>query len=306
MRILALLVMVPPVIADDPLPDLDKLWNYGKPLESEQRFREVLPRAEAAGARDYALELRTQIARALGLQGRFEEAHAELDSVEKALGPGDGTPAVRIRLLLERGRALNSSKQPDKARPLFLKAWELGVAGRIDEHAVDAAHMIAIVAPEAEKDAWNRKAMEFAEKSEDAKAKRWLGALYNNMGWDAFDRGDFAEALALHEKGLAWHEARDPKSRGTRIAKWSVAKQIRALGRPEEALARQRALLEEYAVLGEEDGFVFEEIAECLLALGKGDEARPWFRKALGKLEAIDWVREDRARIERLRKLAGA
>lgn len=299
-----ILLMAAPMFAEDKLPDLDKLWDYGKPAESEKRFREVLPRAEASGDRDYLLQLRTQIARTLGLQGKFDEAHAELDAVEKALGPGDALPVVRVRCLLERGRACNSSKQPEKARPLFLKAWEMGVENGIDEHAVDAAHMMAIVVPPEEKDAWNLKAMELAEKSEDQKAKRWLGSLYNNMGWDAHDRGDFAAALALHEKFLAWHEAKDPKSKGTRIARWSVAKQLRALGRAEEALARQRALLDEYAAIGEEDGFVYEEIGECLLALGKADEAKPWFGKALGKLEAIDWVREDKARIERLRKLA--
>jgi tetratricopeptide (TPR) repeat protein len=304
MRLASFLLMAAAVFAGEDLPDPDKLWDYGKPAETEKRFREVLPRAEAAGDRDYALELRTQIARALGLQGRFDEALAELDAVEKALGPGDSLPVVRVRCLLERGRVLNSAKQPGKARPFFEKAWELGVERKIDRYAVDAAHMMALVAPPDEKDAWNRKAMDLAEKSADEGAKRWLGSLYNNMGWDAHDRGDFAAALELHEKGLAWHEARDPKSAGTRIAKWSVARQLRALGRTEDALARQRTLLDEYAALGEEDGFVYEEIGECLVALGKGAEAKSWFRKALPKLEAIDWVREDKARLDRLRKLA--
>ncbi len=315
MRPLALLLLAVPVMADEELPDIDKLWDYAKPAESEKRFREVLARASLSRDRDYALQLRTQIARALGLQGKFEEALAEIDAVEMAQGPGEklgdfvfstgfDLPTVRVRCHLERGRVYNSWKQPEKARPLFLKAWEIAVEKGIDRHAVDAAHMMAIVVPPAEKDAWNRKAMELAERSSDEKAKRWLGALYNNMGWDAHDRGDFAGALALHEKCLAWHEARDPKSKGARIARWSVAKQLRALGRAEEALARQRALLGEYEALGEEDGFVYEEMGECLLALGKAEEARPWFRKALGKLEAIDWVREDKARIERLRKLA--
>jgi tetratricopeptide (TPR) repeat protein len=302
MRALAILLLAAAVMGDEALPDPDDLWDYGKPAESEKRFREAL--ARASPSLDYALELRTQIARALGLQGKFEEALAELDAVEKALGAGGDLPAARVRLLLERGRVCNSSKQPEKARPLFLKAWELAVGKGIDRHAVDAAHMMAIVVPPEEKDAWNRRAMELAEKSDDEKAKRWLGALYNNMGWDAHDRGDFAEALALHGKCLAWHEAKDPKSGGTRIAKWSVARQLRALGRAEEALARQRALLDEYAALGEQDGFVLEEIGECLLALGKPDEAKPWFRKALGLLEKIDWVREDEARIARLRRLA--
>jgi tetratricopeptide (TPR) repeat protein len=304
MRWILFFLLVGAVMADEDLPDLDKLWDFGKPDETEKRFRELLPRAEAAGDRDYLLQLKTQIARTLGLQGRFDQAHAVLDDVELALAGKDGDlPTVRIRLLLERGRAFNSSKQPEKARPLFLHAWDLGLEKGIDRYAVDAAHMMAIVEPPEKRDAWNRKAMELAEKSKDEAAKRWLGTLYNNMGWDAHDAGDYARALELHEKCLAWHMARDPKSGGTRIAKWSVARQLRALGRTEEALGRQRELLAEYEALGKEDGFVYEEIGECLLALGREAEAKPWFRKAVALLEKIDWVREDRPRLDRLRKL---
>jgi tetratricopeptide (TPR) repeat protein len=309
---LALLLLAAVVSAGEDLPDPDTLWDYAKPAETEKRFREVLARASLSRDRDYALQLRTQIARALGLQGKFEEALEELDAVERARGEaalarptGAGLPAVRIRCLLERGRVYNSWKQPEKARPLFLDAWELGLEKGLDRHAVDAAHMMALLETEpAERLAWSRKAMELAEASPDEKAKRWLGALYNNMGWDAHDRGDFAEALRLHGKCLAWHEARDPGSAGTRTAKWSVARQLRALGRADEALARQRSLLEEYAAVGEEDGFVYEEIGECLLALGKRAEAKPWFRKALARLRDIDWVRGDKARLDRLRELA--
>jgi hypothetical protein len=38
--------------------------------------------------------------------------------------------------------------------------------------------------------------------------------------------------------------------------------------------------LAELDALGETDGYVLEEIAECLLALGRGDEARPLFARA--------------------------
>jgi hypothetical protein len=60
--------------------NLDALWDYGQPQQSERRFRQLLVRA----AGDDALVLRTQIARALGLQKRFEAAHLELDAIESA------------------------------------------------------------------------------------------------------------------------------------------------------------------------------------------------------------------------------
>src|SRR5437762_3493884 len=102
------------------LPDFDKLWDYGNPAETERRFRELLPVAEGSGNLAYLLELKTQLARTLGLQRKFEEAHLILDKVEPLLSPEMNR--VRVRYLLERGRAFNSSKHPDEARPLFLEA----------------------------------------------------------------------------------------------------------------------------------------------------------------------------------------
>ena len=57
------------------LPDFRKLWNFQKPAETEVRFREILPQAEASADKNYLLELKTQIGRTLGLQGRFERVY---------------------------------------------------------------------------------------------------------------------------------------------------------------------------------------------------------------------------------------
>jgi tetratricopeptide (TPR) repeat protein len=152
---------------------------------------------------------------------------------------------------------------------LFEEAWDLG--RRLPNHdlAVDAAHMLAIVAPPEQKLSWNERAVEYAERWGDADAARWLGSLYNNMGWDAHDAGDYQEALRLHEKCWAWHREHR-RGQYERVAKWSVAKQLRFLDRNEEALAMQQELLEEYA--RDEpggEGFVHEEIAELLQRLGR-------------------------------------
>ena len=135
------------------LPDFRTLWNFQEPGETEQKFREILPRAEQSGDKNYLLELKTQIARTLGLRKRFDEAHALLDEVEQSID--ESTPVARLRYLLERGRSFNSGGSPEKARPLFDEAWEFGRALPNPGLAVDAAHMIAIVVPSEEKRAWN-------------------------------------------------------------------------------------------------------------------------------------------------------
>src|SRR4051794_37050339 len=108
---------------ENELPDFDKLWNYSKPDETEMKFRAILPQAQAAKDQSYLAQLLTQIARAQGLQKKFNDAHATLDEVEKMLT--DDLKLARVRYLLERGRAFNSSGQTDRALPLFVKAADL-------------------------------------------------------------------------------------------------------------------------------------------------------------------------------------
>jgi tetratricopeptide (TPR) repeat protein len=282
-------------------PPIREVWDFTQPAESQRRFADLASRAEQAGLSSIALEYRTQVARALGLQERFDEAHAALDSVEDLLDDQDPVPG--LRLLLERGRVLNSSGDPQRARPLFEAAWDLGRSVPHPDLAVDAAHMVAIVAAPEEKRRWNDLAVAYAEESGDPDAARWLGSLYNNMGWDAHDAGDYAEALRLHELCWEWHRERSTGS-GERIAKWSVGKQLRFLGRLDEAAALQRELLDEY--LEDEpggEGFVHEELAEVLLASGREEQAAGHFGRAHELLRDVGWVEAER--LSRMQRLAG-
>src|SRR5262245_45577888 len=102
--------------------EIDQLWDYDKPAESEKRFRALLPEAEKGEDRGYLVEVLTQVVRSLGLQRKFDEAYKILDEAEKLL-PKDAKRAA-VRLKLERGRAFNSSDYKDKARPHFLAAWD--------------------------------------------------------------------------------------------------------------------------------------------------------------------------------------
>jgi tetratricopeptide (TPR) repeat protein len=274
--------------------EFDKLWNYSDPAATEQKFRGLLPEARDPDTR---LQLLTQIARTYSLRRMCNEAHAVLDDVEKAMTPD--LAAVRVRYLLERGRTFNTAKEPDRARPLFLEAWELGRRAGLDFHAVDAAHMMAIVEPPETKLSWNEKAMAAAEAASEPRARNWLGTLYNNIGWDYHAEGRFEEALAVHEKALKWFAENRPGTEQERTARWSVARQLRAVGRVDEALAEQQRL-----ACMKEDGFVEEELGECLLLLGREAEAKQHFRRAHEMLVRIDWVAEDKPRIERLLRLA--
>jgi tetratricopeptide (TPR) repeat protein len=283
------------------LPDIDALWDYDHPAQSEAAFRAVLPAAQAADDSTYYLELLTQIARTQGLRRDFAGAHQMLDQVQAALPAAPNR--VRVRYLLERGRVFNSSGRPDDARPLFVAAWEEGQACHEDALAIDAGHMLAIVAPPDEKLAWNRKALELVERTSDTRAREWGGTLYNNIGWDYHAQGQFQLALTAFHQALAWRQ-RQGDPRLILIAEWCVARTLRSLGQIEEALPLLRALREKWKPLGGSDGYVEEELGECLLALERPEEAQTYFAQAYAKLSQDTWLlAHEPARLQRLKRL---
>lgn len=288
---------------DAGLPDFDAWWDYDDPAATERRFGELLPRAEQHGSTDYLAQLLTQIARAQGLQREFAAAHATLDRAEALLAPD--LAYARVRTLLERGRALNSAGQPAQAEPLFQAALELAQAHAADGYAVDAAHMLAIVAPAEQQLAANLRALALAEQSRQPAARRWRASLLNNLGWSYHALGQHEHALDHFERALVVREEAGALG-PLRVARWFVGRGLRALGRHAEALALQQALLAEHERAGSADGYVHEELAENLLALGLADAAREQFAAAYAQLAGDAWLAERQPeRLARMCALAG-
>ena len=283
------------------MPGLDGLWDYDDPAASETRFRTAVEGAKAVGDPVAADEAATQLARALGLQDRFDEAHAVLDIVDAGHPTRD---RVHVRSLLERGRLVRSARDPTASMAPFEGAWELARLLGEDGLAVDAAHMLAIVGAPPGEPVWHERALALAVSSSQPDARRWRGSLWNNIGWARFDAGDLDGALAAFETALAARREQD-QPRETRVAEWCVARCLRALGRIEQALDIQQRLAEETARAGDlQDGYGAEEMGECLLALGRPTEARPHFARAaevLGRDARL--VQDEPDRIGLLRRL---
>lgn len=177
---------------------LDRLWDFDNPELSEQRFREAM--ADEKYDADERAELATQLGRAIGLQGRFEEADALLDAID-----GEDEPTIGIRIVLERGRILNSSGHPAMAVPLFEQAAELGDHLGEEFLAVDALHMLAIADAE-HAELWTRSALEYASTAHDPSTRRWMTALHNNLGWILRRSGRLTEALVEFQLAEQWAE----------------------------------------------------------------------------------------------------
>lgn len=281
---------------------LEEAWNPQDLPGSRGRLRNILD-AQSSGDPCPRAEILSQIARTHSIACEFDQAHSYLDEADGLLPPGP--TSARVRCLLERGRTWNSAGEKPRAEALFRQAWDLARAGGWDFLAVDAAHMMAIAEMGTDQElAWNRKALEAIDASPDARTRKWLGPVLNNLGWGYHDRGRYLEALEILRRALELRK-HEGEERSIRIARYAVARVLRSLGRLDDALEEQRALKALFDADGEVDGFVEEEIAECLLARGQASQARGHFAAAHAALSADPWLRENEPRrLERLRTLA--
>jgi tetratricopeptide (TPR) repeat protein len=267
----ALLLAAPAAVALD----VDALWNFGEPAQSEQRFRAALATAHG----DDAFVLETQIARTYGLRERFADARKRL----RALAPhlSEAGPEARARYWLELGRTYASATHPAKsqtvdarqrARKDYLRAYAYAKAAGADALAIDALHMLAFVdtAP-ADQLRWGELALDAALSSPQAHARAWEASLRNNVGYALLQLGRNEEALALFEAALALREQRDD-AEATWVARWMVARALRAMGRLDEALQIQHRIEHERDAAHAPDPEVFEELA--LLHAAKGELRR--------------------------------
>jgi len=269
--------------------ELRALWDFADLSASEERFRAKLaePITDAQRA-----EVLTQLARVEGLRGDFAVGHQMLAEAEALAEPDS---AGRVRVFLERGRLLRSAGAGEEALPLFVAAFVLATHRGDEFLAVDAAHMAALVDNIEE---WTQRGVAVAQQSADPQVRAWIGSLMNNLGWVHHEAGRHEDALVAFEQALAAREQTEQDPHEVEVARYAVAKTLRALHRPAEAAALMGQAV---AATTTPDGWFHEELAEDYAALGWRTEAAEQARVALGLLDA----NQAPDRVARLRELAG-
>ena len=78
------------------------------------------------------------------------------------------------------------------------------------------------------------------------------------------------------------------------------------MGRIKDALEAQMNLEKEVEEKGlDQDGYIYEEIGECLLELDRADEAKEYFGLAYGLLSIDEWLKANEPeRLQRLKNLS--
>jgi tetratricopeptide (TPR) repeat protein len=241
---------------------LRPLWDFTDLDGSELRLRAALDEEASASGR---AEVLTQLARIEGLHGRFDEA---MNLLSEAEALADESDVARARILLERGRALRLSGDLAAALPLFEKAFETALAAGQEFIAGDAAHMAALAG---DMIAWTERGLKLARRS--PAAAYWVGTLLNNLGWWHGQRGEHAESLAAYRGSLEAYERHASYPYLREAARVGVARALRTLGRPEEALP----LLEKAAAWGQAAGHAdrgfHQELAAAYADLGRAEDA---------------------------------
>lgn len=241
---------------------IDALWDFNDPETSESRFREALAAAEG----DQRIEIATQVARALGLQGKFAEGHSVLDTLPALDG---GRAATRVAL--ERGRLFNSAGDREQATRCFAQAAELASAAGEYGLELDAIHMLAIADP-TKSEEWTLAGLARIEETGDPDATRWTGPLLNNLGWALFDAGRLEEARDRFQQSGEFYRA-SGKAGQVAIARWSEARCLREEGQIQAALAIQLDLAETNP---EPDPYVFDELATLFAVTGDQESEDYW------------------------------
>lgn len=246
---------------------IDRLWDFADPVASEARFRAVAD-DESRSAHERAV-MTTQVARAIGIQRRDDDALALLDELESAERPdetAEETAELRARVALERGRVAATAERFDEAVPLFTRAVREAALAGSTFLVLDALHMLALNDAGHEEE-WATEGFDVLDGVRDPRLKRWGVALHNNLGWTKHDAGDAVAALHHFEQAV---EAADRYGTAGQqhVARWSVGRALRSLGRTDEALELQREL----AVARPDDRYVQAEI-EALTA--EATEAEP-------------------------------
>ncbi len=206
-------------------------------------LRDPLPEAlkqYAAGSRE-ALEIATQVARAQGLQRQASMRRTRRSTRSR---PSSCAWSAGARALPARARArlqfVGRREQGSAAVPPGRRGGQArGTAGDAF-YEIDALHMLGIAAPVAERLDWNMRAL-VAAGALDGRARPRLARVRctTTSAGRSSTRGEHASALGYWEKSLARARGAGDQQRHE-IARWTVARGYRALGRLDDAERMQR------------------------------------------------------------------
>ncbi|MDF1545355.1 MAG: tetratricopeptide repeat protein [bacterium] len=245
--------------------DIFQTRDYQKALTS---YLDVVKVAGKEFNYSVEAEALSQCARMNLLLGNKEEGRTFLEKA--GLKARESDPYGWSRYLGVRGRFEWRDDDLTTARRTFDQMYEYCTVNSLWGRAVDAAHMIAIVANDPnEQIEWGKKGIEAAEANE---IESWLGPLWNNLAGTYYDIKDFENALECYLKARKYHW-RFSGEMGKLFADYHVGMTYRYLGQYDESKKWLRPVLawaerlENHSAIGQ----ACEDLGEC--EIGTGNKA---------------------------------
>ena len=164
-------------------------------------FADAAARAETQGNASVRVEALSMAARSDLIRGEAEADRTWLARAAALATPED--PRGWSRYLGVRGRfEWQDDKNNPKATATFKEMYEYCMDRKLNDRAVDTAHMVAITGRPDEQIAWAYKGIAAAEAGG---YDGWLGPMWNNLGWSYDGRGQYDEALTALLKAREYH-----------------------------------------------------------------------------------------------------
>lgn len=264
--------------------DVFQTRDYDAALEL---YLEVALAARKEFNRSVEVEALSQVARMNLLLGNRETGEDFLLQAKERASEND--PMGWSRYLGVRGRFEWKSDDLKAARRTFAQMFEFCDSNALWGRAVDAAHMIAIVADTPEEQIeWGRRGIEAAEAGDE---DRWLGPLWNNLAGTYYDQKQYDSALECYTKAREYHW-RFSGETGKLFADYHVGMTHRRLGNYEEAGRWLRPVLawaeriENRSAIGQ----ACEDLGEAAIGLGNKAEGLKLLKRARDeyKIEGYD------------------
>jgi len=280
--------------------------------EAGTEYEAIAEDAIAAGDTTTFVEACAMRARTHLIAGRIDEGRTWLDQAGARADKTD--PPAWSRFLGVRGRfEWQADQDPGMASETFEEMFAYCEGREQWDRAVDAAHMVAITGEPGERFEWARRGIAMAE---SGGMGGWLGPLWNNLGWDYVDAGQYEEALEALENAREYHY-RHGDSLSKLIADYSVAHAKLKLGRLADAKLMMREVFDTAERMhgkGSPNGIEWMgmsrwDLGEIAVAEGEMGVATDLMTKALNELEQAgmpDWAPDDWAeRTLRLEEITG-
>lgn len=273
--------------ADQLLQEADSVFqarDYAKALDL---YTAVVEASRKEFNRSVETEALSQCAR-MNLLLNQKEAGREL-LVKAAERADESDPMGWSRYLGVRGRFEWQDDDLPTARKTFDQMYTYCTTNALWSRAVDAAHMIAIVAETPkEQIMWNYKGIEAAEKTDQ---EQWLGPLWNNLGTIYYDQSQYDSALTCFLKAREYHW-RHSGEVAKLFADYHIGMTYRRMGQFDEAGKWLRPVLawaerlENHSAIGQ----ACEDLGEAYVGLGKKSDGLKLLKRAREeyKLEHFD------------------